>query len=53
MTRTTRAMMPLFFPRRTRGPAARGEALKMIIMMMIILMLMIISNMITWRPARA
>ena len=44
MTRTTRAMMPLFFPRRARGPAARGEALKIII---IITIIMIIDIMIT------
>ena len=33
MTKTTRATIPLFFPRMARGPAARGEALKIIIIL--------------------
>ena len=41
MTRTTRAMMPLFFPRRARGPAARGEALKIIVLMKLIIRIII------------
>ena len=42
MTRTTRAMIPLFFLRRAVGPVARGEALKIIMIMLMILLIMII-----------
>ena len=37
MTRTTRAMIPLFFLRRAVGPAARGEALKIMRITIIIM----------------